>query len=63
MTIYVPYNVNGFDVFVSPLTVRFEYLRILRVHGTIPLEILMSVVPPALEELHIEANALHLPIH
>jgi hypothetical protein len=44
----------------SGLPVQFEYLRILGVHGTIPREILTRVVAPALEELHIEANSLHL---
>ena len=48
------------DPFDSQLSVQFEYLRILRVHGVIPSEILTRVVAPALEELHIEANSLHM---
>ena len=43
----------------SQLTVRFQYLRILRVCGEIPTGVLIRLVAPALEELHIKANPLH----
>ena len=35
----------------------FEHLRILRVHGYIPPAALIKLVAPALEELHLKANA------
>ena len=35
----------------------FEHLNILRLHGCIPSRVLTSLVAPALEELHIKANA------
>ena len=39
--------------------VQFQYLQILRVCGDIPPQVLTWLVAPALEELHIRANALH----
>ena len=41
----------------SRLPIIFEHLNILRVHGCIPSAILTKLVAPALEELHIKANA------
>ena len=46
--------------FYSQLPVQLHYLQILRVHGAIPTEVFDRLAAPSLEELHIEANALHL---
>jgi len=39
------------------LPIILEHLHILRVHGRIPRGVLTKLVAPALEELHLEANA------
>ena len=44
----------------SQAPVLFEHLHILRVRGCIPPEILSKLVAPALEELHLNANAHNL---
>ena len=46
----------------SQLTVRFQYLQILRVCGGIPTGVLIRLVAPALEELHIKALYIVHPL-
>ena len=60
LTLLTTGRMRGWGIFSYQPSVQFHYLRILRVHGAIPSEILTRVVAPALEELHIEANSLHL---
>ena len=43
----------------SQQIVQFQYLQILRLCGDIPPKVLTRLVAPALEELHIKANAIH----
>ena len=50
-------HLSGLD-FQSP--VLFEHLHILRAHGRIPPELLSRLVAPALEELHLKANAVNM---
>jgi hypothetical protein len=43
----------------SHLPISFKHLRILRAHGHIPPEVLIKLVAPALEELHLKSNTEH----
>ena len=44
----------------SQVPIHFGHLHILRAHGCIPPKILSKLIAPALEELHLKANAVNM---
>ena len=56
LTLFNVGGTGGLSGINPTLSVIFENLHILRVHGRIPARVLTKLVAPALEELHLKAN-------
>src|SRR5258706_4157363 len=60
LTLFTVHSVTGLSGADIQSPVIFENLHILRARGRIPPEVLINLVAPALEELHIKANDINL---
>ncbi len=60
LTLFTVHSVTGLSGVGPQSPVIFENLHILRARGRIPPEVLINLVAPALEELHIKANDINL---
>lgn len=59
LALFTEYGKTSSHGVISQQPVKFEHLQILRTHGHIPQAVLSRFVAPALQELHLNANAEH----